>query len=83
MTHVLPETVFAVIMHHLVWYIGVVKCRLQAEVWQAMSSCTPLGEQQLELGSPHSAQCAAEDQPQKHHLQAALDRSAIMPGQAL
>ena len=45
-----------------------------------MSSSSPLSEHQLE-NRHESAQHATEGQPQKHHLEAALDRSATMPGQ--
>ena len=47
-----------------------------------MSNSSPQGHQRL--GDRHdSAQHAAEDQHKKHHLEAALDRSAIMPSQVL
>ena len=47
-----------------------------------MSSKTPLDDQQL--GNRHEpVQHGDENQARQRHLQAALDRSAIMPGQPL
>lgn len=55
--------------------------RLQAKTWQAMTDSNPVEEGQL--GSQHdAAQQGSETQPQQHHLQAALTRSAIVPKQA-
>ena len=54
-------------------------CRLQTKVWQAESGSSPLGEQQNESQN-EVAHGAAVDQPHRH-LQAVLERSAIMPSQ--
>ena len=47
-----------------------------------MSNSSPLGDQQLE-NKTEAAQEACEDPPQKHHLQAAFDRSVVMPNPVL